>query len=172
LNALTFGRNYHALSARSFNQAEIPLGLAFRLYDAFSAAVQRKCTCSAARSLAGIGGLPLGRFGFSMPDIVPTQIILDKPPAAIYSVYTVNTEGQMTKGRRLPIHVVVAKLKRGEKLFVLDYGHYEFEDGSKPGQGVVSTLRNAGRLEETYPDGTRIGAVLVLKDIPTPDAND
>ena len=71
----------------------------------------------------------------------------------------------MTKGRRLPIHVVVAKLKRGEKLFVLDYGHYEFEDGSKPGQGVVKTLRNADRLEETYPSGTRIGAVLKLKEV-------
>lgn len=73
----------------------------------------------------------------------------------------------MTKGRRLPIHVVVAKIKRGEKLYVKDYGHYEFEDGSKPGEGVVRTLRNAGRLEETYPDGSRIGAVLILKDSPS-----
>jgi hypothetical protein len=53
-------RCYGALSANSFSQAEIPLGLALRLYDAFSAAVQRKCTCLVLRSLAGNGGLPLG----------------------------------------------------------------------------------------------------------------
>lgn len=46
----------------------MPLGFAFRLYDAFSAAVQRKCTCSVAFSLAGKGGLPLPRFGLSMPN--------------------------------------------------------------------------------------------------------
>jgi hypothetical protein len=49
----------YALSARSFSQALIPLGLALRLYDAFSVAVQRKWTCWVARSLAGRGGLPL-----------------------------------------------------------------------------------------------------------------
>ncbi len=51
-------RSYGASSASLFSQAEIPLGLAFRLYDAFSAAVQRKCTCLVLRSLAGSGGLP------------------------------------------------------------------------------------------------------------------
>ena len=53
-------RSYGALSASFFNQALMPLGLALRLYDAFSAAVQRKCTCLVLRSLAGNGGLPLG----------------------------------------------------------------------------------------------------------------
>ncbi len=56
----------YCLSARSFSQALIPLGFALRLYDAFSAAVQRKCTCSVARSLAGRGGLPLPCFGAVM----------------------------------------------------------------------------------------------------------
>ena len=67
--------------------------------------------------------------------------------------------------KRHPIHVVVAKLKRGEKLFLLGAGFYQFEDGSRPGEGVVRTLRNAGRLIEEYPDGTRVGAVLKLVDI-------
>ena len=53
------------LSARSFSQRDMPLGLAFRRYDAFSSFVQRKCTCSVARSLAGLGGAPL-RFGLVM----------------------------------------------------------------------------------------------------------
>lgn len=48
-----------ALSASSLSQAEMPFGFAFRLYSAFSAAVQRKCTCLVLRSLAGKGGLPL-----------------------------------------------------------------------------------------------------------------
>lgn len=69
----------------------------------------------------------------------------------------------MTIHRRLPIHVVAAKLRRGEKLFVLDYGRYEFEDGTRPGEGVVRSLRNADRLVETYPDGSRVGAILVLR---------
>lgn len=60
----TFDR--HALSASSFSQADTPFGRAFRLYDAFSAAVQRNSTRSEARSLAGTGGLPLGRFGWFM----------------------------------------------------------------------------------------------------------
>ena len=47
-----------ASSANFFSHAEIPLGLALRLYDAFSAAVQRKCTCLVLLSLAGSGGLP------------------------------------------------------------------------------------------------------------------
>jgi hypothetical protein len=47
-----------ALSARSLSQTDIPLGLALRLYDAFSCAVQRKWTCCVALSLAGRGGLP------------------------------------------------------------------------------------------------------------------
>lgn len=48
------------LSAKSFSQSESPFSaaLAFRLYSAFSAAVQRKCTCLVLRSLAGRGGLP------------------------------------------------------------------------------------------------------------------
>ena len=52
-------RGDYALSARSFSQALMPLGFAFRLYDAFSCAVQRKCTCWVPRSWAGKGGLPL-----------------------------------------------------------------------------------------------------------------
>ena len=52
-------RSYGASSASFFSQALIPLGLALRLYDAFSCAVQRKCTCLVLRSLAGRGGLPL-----------------------------------------------------------------------------------------------------------------
>ena len=70
-------RSYGASSASFFSQALIPLGLALRLYDAFSAAVQRKCTCLVLRSLAGMGGLPLG-LGF-MAAIVYTKIAVDKP---------------------------------------------------------------------------------------------
>jgi hypothetical protein len=55
----SFGRTSQASSASFFSQALIPFGLAFRLYDAFSVAVQRKWTCWVARSLAGRGGLPL-----------------------------------------------------------------------------------------------------------------
>jgi hypothetical protein len=55
----------HALSASSLSQALIPLGLALRLYDAFSCAVQRKCTCSVAFALVGRGGLPR-RLGWFM----------------------------------------------------------------------------------------------------------
>jgi hypothetical protein len=51
----------YALSARSFSQADMPLGLAFRLYSRFSCGVQRNST----RAVAGFlrGGLPLGRLG-------------------------------------------------------------------------------------------------------------
>jgi hypothetical protein len=71
-------RAVYALSANSFNQAEMPLAPAFLRYDDFSAAVQRKCTCLVPRSLAGKGGLP--RFlGLSMPALLPTQIILASP---------------------------------------------------------------------------------------------
>lgn len=56
--AMTDTNESYALSARSLSHADMPLGLAFRLYDAFSCAVQRKCTCSVLRSLAGMGGLP------------------------------------------------------------------------------------------------------------------
>lgn len=61
LRAVTDGRVdavHQALSASPLSQAEMPFGFAFRLYDAFSIAVQRKCTCSVPRSLAGRGGLP------------------------------------------------------------------------------------------------------------------
>jgi hypothetical protein len=54
-----FGRTSQASSASFFSQADMPLAPALRLYDAFSAAVQRKCTCLVPLSLAGKGGLPL-----------------------------------------------------------------------------------------------------------------
>jgi hypothetical protein len=60
----------YALSASSFSQVETPLGLAFRLYSAFSALVQRTWICSVARSLAGRDGLPLPRFGSFMAVIM------------------------------------------------------------------------------------------------------
>ena len=50
----------------NISQALIPFGLALRLYDAFSCAVQRKCTCSVARSLAGRDGRPLPRLAVVM----------------------------------------------------------------------------------------------------------
>lgn len=53
-----FGRTYQASSASFLSQADMPLGLAFRLYSAFSAFVQRTWICSVARSLAGKVGLP------------------------------------------------------------------------------------------------------------------
>ena len=88
-HAPTFGTAHYALSASSFSHAEMPLGLALRLYDAFSCAVQRKCTCLVLRSLAGRGGLP--RFlGWFMAYIVPTQKIVDKPHTLLYCVYTLN----------------------------------------------------------------------------------
>lgn len=69
-------RRYQSRSARALSHAETPLGLALRRYDAFSAAVQRNSTRSEARSLAGTGGLPLGRFGLSIANYMPVQIIL------------------------------------------------------------------------------------------------
>ena len=51
--------NSQALSANSLSHAEMPFAPAFFRYDAFSAAVQRKCTCLVPLSLAGKGGLPL-----------------------------------------------------------------------------------------------------------------
>lgn len=48
----------HASSASFLSQAEMPCFPAFLRYMAFSAAVQRKCTCLAPLSLAGKGGLP------------------------------------------------------------------------------------------------------------------
>jgi hypothetical protein len=61
-----FGWNDQASSASFFSLADMPLSPAFRLYDAFSAAVQRKSTLADALSLAGKGGLPPFRFGLSM----------------------------------------------------------------------------------------------------------
>jgi hypothetical protein len=67
-----FGWSSQASSASFFSQADMPFAPAFRLYDAFSAAVQRKCTCLEALSLAGFFGAPL-RLGGVMTDILPTQ---------------------------------------------------------------------------------------------------
>lgn len=79
----------YALSASPFSHALIPAGLALRLYDAFSCAVQRKCTCSVPRSLAGKGGLP--RFlGWFMGRIIAYTNIFDKSLNCVYSVYTLN----------------------------------------------------------------------------------
>jgi hypothetical protein len=68
--------HHHALSASSLSHLETPCLPAFLLYPAFSCGVQRNST----RAVAGFlrGGLPLGRLGFSMVDILPVQIILDK----------------------------------------------------------------------------------------------
>jgi hypothetical protein len=65
--------------------------------------------------------------------------------------------------KRHPVHVVIAKLKRGESLRCRDYGLYEFDDGSRPGQGVMSFLQNADRVTEVCDNGTKIGARVVLK---------
>jgi hypothetical protein len=54
-----FGRTSQASSASFFSQALIPLSPAFLRYEAFSAAVQRKCTCLEALSLASFFGAPL-----------------------------------------------------------------------------------------------------------------
>jgi hypothetical protein len=86
--ALAFGycQKGYALSARSFSQADMPLGFALRLYDAFSAAVQRKWTCWVARSLAGRGGLPLFDV-LSMPILCHTKIVVD----ILYHSYIMST---------------------------------------------------------------------------------
>ena len=72
-----FGCNVYALSASPLSHAERPLGLAFLLYPAFSCGVQRNST----RAVAGflMVGLPLGRLGLSIGNILPVQIMLDKP---------------------------------------------------------------------------------------------
>jgi hypothetical protein len=58
--APTFGCSESQASSASFlSHAEMPFSPAFFRYDAFSAAVQRKCTCRVARSLAGSLGRPL-----------------------------------------------------------------------------------------------------------------
>lgn len=64
--------------------------------------------------------------------------------------------------KRHPIHVVVAKLKRGEKLYRKDYGYYEFEDGSRPGEGVIRALRNCGRIREVE-HGSRINCTVEIE---------
>jgi hypothetical protein len=91
VSAATFGWNSQALSASPLSHAERPLGLAFLLYPAFSCGVQRNST----RAVDGflMGGLP--RFGLSIGVIVRTQISLDKRLDPLYSVRTVNQEGQM-----------------------------------------------------------------------------
>jgi hypothetical protein len=81
----SFGRTSQASSASFFSQVEMPLGFALRLYDAFSAAVQRMCTCSVARSLAGKGGLP--RLGLSMPIFDYTKKFLTRAILS-YILYT------------------------------------------------------------------------------------
>ena len=64
--------------------------------------------------------------------------------------------------RNRSLKSTIAKLRRGEKLTRLDYSRFEFEDGSRPSPGVMSELEAAGKLKETFPDGTRIGSVFVL----------
>jgi hypothetical protein len=62
----SFGRTIQASSASFFSQVEMPLGLALRLYSAFSAFVQRTWICSVALSLAGKVGRPLPRLSAFM----------------------------------------------------------------------------------------------------------
>ena len=73
----SFGRAGIQVSASFLSHLETPCFPAFLRYPAFSCGVQRNST----RAVAGffMGGLPLGRLGLSMPDIVPVQIIIDKP---------------------------------------------------------------------------------------------
>jgi hypothetical protein len=84
----TFGRVSQALSASPLSHAERPLGRAFLLYPAFSCGVQRNST----RAVEGflMWGLPLGRLGLSMVDILPVQKVLDNPLEGVYSVRTLN----------------------------------------------------------------------------------
>lgn len=90
--------NNYALSASPLSHAETPRGLAFFLYPAFSCGVQRNST----RAVAGflMGGLPLGRLGLSILDILPVQIILDKRHNPLYSVRTLNTEADMDYSKK------------------------------------------------------------------------
>lgn len=82
--------SYGAASASPLSHAERPLGLAFLRYPAFSCGVQRNST----RAVEGflMGGLPLGRLGLSIADIVPVQKRLDNPLPILYSVRTLNAE--------------------------------------------------------------------------------
>ena len=66
-----------SLSARVLSHFETPCRPAFLRYPDFSCGVQRNST----RAVAGflMGGLPLGSLGLSIADIMPVQIILDKP---------------------------------------------------------------------------------------------
>jgi len=84
-------RMTYALSASALSHAEMPRFLAFRLYDAFSCAVQRNST----RSVAGflMGGLPL--LGAFMAAIMPVQKSFDKMETLLYSVRTLNKEIEM-----------------------------------------------------------------------------
>lgn len=85
---------HQSLSARPLSHAEmfaLPVSrLAFLRYPAFSCGVQRKRTTAVAGSL--MGGLPLGRLGFSMVPIMWLQILLDKWSAQVFTVATLNQE--------------------------------------------------------------------------------
>ena len=80
-------RNYD-LSASPFSHSESPKGLALRLYSAFSAAVQRKCTCLVLRSLAGKGGLPLFLGWFMALIMGYTNNPCNPPFPPIYCLHT------------------------------------------------------------------------------------
>ena len=111
-------RNYGASSASFFSQAEIPLAPAFRRYDAFSAAVQRKCTCLVLRSLAGNGGLPLG-LGLVMRLIVHTRKSLTQSLPLLYCVYTLNREiGMDTKTKEMIQNWIKSEGKEAAAKFV------------------------------------------------------
>jgi hypothetical protein len=80
--------------------------LAFLRYPLFSCGVQRNST----RAVAGflMGGLPLGRLGLSMLNIVPYKISLDKPIPCLYSVRTVN--------QRTERYQMIATLRNGYRI--------------------------------------------------------
>ena len=66
-----------------------------------------------------MGGLPLGRLGLSIPELLHGQIILDKPRIGVYYVRTLNKVAEMK-----PTKTVIKAVAEGRTVINTTKGMY------------------------------------------------
>ena len=153
-----FDTAVQSLSARVLSHFETPLAPAFLRYPDFSCGVQRNST----RAVEGflMGGLPLGRFVLSMPDIMTVQKRLDKGVGGLYLVRTL-TEGQMTKHPLKIVGEVQMKKIQHDMTVLRRTNERLLSDRAK----LVSLLRDANKF---WREGTSANPAAIIGDTDEP----
>jgi hypothetical protein len=159
LHPIAKWNDFQASSASVLSHFETPLAPAFLLYPAFSCGVQRNST----RAVEGflMGGLPRGRLGGVMVDIVPVQIMLDKPLLEVHSCTYMKPTIKQMAARANSGHIAV--LKR-----LLETGTYGRElDHACDIHGLTvcfKTLRRWGCIEDRKVTGLGLELLRLLSE--------